>query len=141
MTMHDVSDLSALKAVAADFVKRLKGGDVVYLLGDLGAGKTTFCQFLLQQAGVKERVKSPTYTLYETYAVDGRTYVHMDLYRLADPEELYFLGIEELPDDAVLLVEWPDKGRGVLPEANWVLEFSNQVTDRKLNVLLKKPSI
>ena len=135
---HTITTLSQLQKVANQLKNRIQAGEVVYLLGDLGAGKTTFCQFFLQACGVKEPVKSPTYTLYETYHVGEKLYVHMDLYRLTDPEELYFLGIEELVNGThIILVEWPKKGAGVMPEADWVLEFNLNKLNRTLIIKSK----
>lgn len=135
---QNVNTLSQLKAVAKQLRGQIKSGQLVYLKGDLGAGKTTFTQFFLQACGVKEHVKSPTYTLYETYQVAEQIYVHMDLYRLTDPEELYFLGIEDIINRKnIILVEWPIKGHGVLPEADWILNFKLEDLNRTLTITLK----
>ncbi|MCX7555132.1 tRNA (adenosine(37)-N6)-threonylcarbamoyltransferase complex ATPase subunit type 1 TsaE [Marinicella sp. S1101] len=138
-TVHEVKNLSQLRDVATAFKSSLKPGAVIYLAGDLGAGKTTFTQNLLAACGVKEHVKSPTYNLYETYQGSDLGFVHMDLYRLTDPEELYFLGIEDLIDgQQVLLVEWPDKGAGVMPKADWMLLFEAQNLNRTLTITSEK---
>ncbi len=135
---RNVKTLSQLKAVAEQLSKQIKPGELVYLKGDLGAGKTTFTQFYLQYCGVKQHVKSPTYTLYETYQVAEQKYIHMDLYRLTDPEELYFLGIEDIINGQyIILVEWPGKGQGVLPEADWIIDFQLEHLNRTLTITLK----
>lgn len=91
-------------------------GAVIYLEGELGAGKTTLARGLLRALGVSGTVRSPTYTLMEPYAVSGRSVLHMDLYRLSDPAELWELGLDSYPVEQTLwLVEWPERGGGLLP--------------------------
>ena len=135
MSVHAIDSLDQLQALAKQFSQQVSPGEVIYLDGDLGSGKTTFTQFFLQACGVTGHVKSPTYTLYESYQLQQQNYIHMDLYRLSDPEELYFLGLEDLVNGAnILLVEWPQKGHGVIPAADWVLSFLLDGQQRTLKI-------
>lgn len=94
----------------------------IYLEGQLGAGKTAFSRHFIQALGVKGAIKSPTYTLIEPYELPALTVLHADLYRLASPVELFDLGL--LEESGIWLIEWPEKGAGVLPEADIVLKLS-----------------
>src|SRR5690606_27309192 len=104
-------DEAALVALATDLAGRTHDGGVIFLEGELGAGKTTFARALLRARGVGERVKSPTYSLIESYSGSGHPAHHLDLYRIADPGELEWLGLADLvTPGALLLVEWPERG-------------------------------
>ncbi|MDG4812548.1 tRNA (adenosine(37)-N6)-threonylcarbamoyltransferase complex ATPase subunit type 1 TsaE [Hydrogenovibrio sp. 3SP14C1] len=99
-------------------------GWMIYLKGDLGAGKSFFSRAFVQSFLPEQKVKSPTYALVENYQTDLGTIQHFDLYRLCDPEELEFLAIRDLlTPPFVALVEWPTKGEGVLPEADVLIEL------------------
>lgn len=105
----------------------------IFLSGDLGAGKTTFSRGFIQSFGHPGNVKSPTYTLIETYQLPDITIHHLDLYRLEDPEELEYLGIDDIcQDQGVCLIEWPERGAGVLPEATLSLELTHLKHGREM---------
>jgi tRNA threonylcarbamoyladenosine biosynthesis protein TsaE len=109
-------------ALGGDLVDAIGSGDVVYLSGDLGMGKTTLVRGLLRGMGFTDRVKSPSYGLVESYAFDHPRWPsqvhHLDLYRLTDPEEMAFLGLEDLIGaDRLMVVEWPERGQDLLPPA------------------------
>ena len=109
-------DEQALTSLAQRFAPAVREGAVIHLSGELGAGKTTFARALLKAIGVGERVKSPTYSLVESYRVGALDVHHLDLYRIADPGELEWLGLSDLATpSALLLVEWPERGGDALP--------------------------
>jgi tRNA threonylcarbamoyladenosine biosynthesis protein TsaE len=118
------ADAAATEAAGAALARALSPGVVVHLAGDLGAGKTTFVRGLLQALQPGQRVKSPTYTLVERYRAGALDVLHLDLYRLGDPEDLEFLGVREDSGHAVLLVEWPQRAGDRLPAADLAVSLS-----------------
>jgi len=122
-------------AFASTIARVLQPGNVVFLQGDLGVGKTTLVRGILQHFGHKGAVKSPTYTLVEPYELSGQKIYHFDLYRLGDPEELEYMGGRDYFDSrSICLVEWPEKADGFLPKADINLLIFHQDNGRKLNV-------
>lgn len=125
-------DEAATVALGQRLAPVLRDGGVVYLRGELGAGKTTFARALLRALGVGERVKSPTYSLLERYTVNGHDAFHLDLYRIAEAGELEWLGLDELDSPgAIVLVEWPERGRGALPAPDLEVALEHAGTGRR----------
>ncbi|NID05366.1 tRNA (adenosine(37)-N6)-threonylcarbamoyltransferase complex ATPase subunit type 1 TsaE [Luteibacter jiangsuensis] len=134
-------DEAATIALGQRLAERLQGGLVVYLHGDLGAGKTTFARAFLRALGVGERVKSPTYSLIEGYELEGRRAYHLDLYRIADPGELEWLGLDSLAEPgAIVLVEWPERGTGALPPVDLEIRFRHDGSGRVVSFEPRSPA-
>ncbi|MFH3720066.1 tRNA (adenosine(37)-N6)-threonylcarbamoyltransferase complex ATPase subunit type 1 TsaE [Acinetobacter baumannii] len=129
MVLNHEEDTQRLAQALAQHVQ----AGVIYLIGDLGAGKTTLTRYFLQALGHKGSVKSPTYTLVEPYKINNKEIFHFDLYRLYDPYELELMGIRDYLDiqDALFLFEWPSKGGDEIPEADIVIDI--QKSDDELN--------
>jgi tRNA threonylcarbamoyladenosine biosynthesis protein TsaE len=125
LRLADSRATEALGAALARAHAGTQGHAVLYLSGELGAGKTTCVRSLLRTLGVVGTVRSPTYTLVEVYALAGLTCVHVDLYRVHGPAEVAELGLRDyFATDCLLLVEWPEKGGSALPPADLELELS-----------------
>ena len=148
MAVSDISPSLALAlpneaatiALARGVAPVLLDGGVLYLRGELGAGKTTFARALLRAMGVGERVKSPTYSLLERYTINGRDAFHLDLYRIADAGELDWLGLDELDaPDTIVLVEWPERGGAALPRPDLELMLEHQGQGRGACLSARSP--
>src|SRR5580704_4406080 len=119
-------DEEATARFAADIAAALEPGDLVTLSGDLGAGKTTFARALIRILASDEAIEvpSPTFTFMQTYELPRFTLVHADLYRLSGSAELAELGFDDLPEGAVVLLEWPDRAAGFLPADRFDIAFT-----------------
>ena len=136
---HWLANEAATLALGAQLAT-LPCPQVVYLYGDLGAGKTTLVRGALRALGYEGAVRSPTYTLLERYELGGQVIVHFDLYRLADPEELHALGLRELLEEAAMLFfEWPERGEGLLPPATLTLRFDLEGEGRRVQGIVPQP--
>lgn len=132
-----LKDEAATVKAGTQLAVALNTGAVIYLEGDLGAGKTTFTRGVLRACGYQGSVKSPTYTLCEPYELsDDRQLCHFDLYRLSNPEELEFLGIRDyIASNAILFIEWPSRGEGWLPPADLSVSLSESGEGRELTMV------
>jgi tRNA threonylcarbamoyladenosine biosynthesis protein TsaE len=114
---------------------------VIHLAGPLGAGKTTFARALLGALGVGARVKSPTYTLIESYVVGDLTAHHLDLYRIAAADEVEWLGLRDLAAGKQLwLIEWPERALAAIPRPDLIVELAHVANARDLTLTAFAPA-
>ncbi len=136
--LQAVPDEDTVAVLASRFARLIKAPMTLFLEGDLGAGKTTFARAFIHALGYEAYVKSPSYGLLETYSISTLTILHLDLYRIEDPEELDYLALRDLYDEqSVLLVEWPQKGVNHLPAPDLVLQFSDDTETRFISGFAK----
>jgi tRNA threonylcarbamoyladenosine biosynthesis protein TsaE len=128
--VFDLPDSGATEALGAALARSFPGADsgaVVHLRGELGSGKTTCARSLLHALGVTGTVRSPTYTLVDTYGLPALTCVHVDLYRVQSTNEVEELGLREMTGNGYLmLIEWPEKGGVAIPPADLSLLLNYQ---------------
>lgn len=128
-----LADEAATLAFGQRLAAATEGRGLLTLHGDLGSGKTTLSRGLIQALGHKGPVKSPTYTLVEPYELPNARVLHYDLYRLADPDELEFLGVRDFLDaDTLTLIEWPERAGALLPAPDLEIFLTVQGTGRLL---------
>ena len=132
-----VNDLDGIRPIALDLLERLKTGSIVVLVGEMGAGKTTFTQSVLRAMGIEDLEGSPTYSLINEYESQyfGKVY-HMDLYRLNSLDEALDIGIEELLyQNVICFIEWPEKIKELLPDNTiWVYLRANEDLSRIITI-------
>jgi tRNA threonylcarbamoyladenosine biosynthesis protein TsaE len=131
---------------AKKLAKSLKGGEIIALEGDLGAGKTTMTQYIAKAFGVKEKVTSPTFVLMKIYALSPKPkaqslkqLAHVDCYRLDDPQELFYLGIEEYLNrkESVVIIEWADKIRDYLKKFKKIIWIKINLANNSRKFIIK----
>lgn len=128
-------DEASTLTFGAKLAKTLQAGVVIYLVGDLGTGKTTLVRGLLRALGYEGVVKSPTYTLIEHYSVGGFGVYHWDLYRIQKPEELNYVGQGDFFDGvAIHLIEWPERGALCIAKADLVCHLQFEKDGRNIGV-------
>ena len=117
----------------ASLIKGFKNSLLINLIGNLGAGKTTFVRGLIQEFGFDEFVKSPTFTIVESYESDNLKVFHFDLYRIEDDKELQAIGVEDYltEENAITLVEWPEKSKRYFNNPNYIIELNHCDNDEK----------
>ena len=139
--MMELVGESAALEYAGKFASICKPPLIIYLQGDLGSGKTTFARGFISALGHTGNVKSPTFTLVETYELDGVRLFHFDLYRLKAPQELEYLGVRELEgeQDVICLIEWPEKGGEAVPTADLLIKLEYRGDSRSVECHAKSP--
>ncbi len=132
---HHIDSEAATHQLAAEFADTLRPGDLVSLLGPLGAGKTTFVRGVMRAMGYAGRVRSPTFTLINPYPTTPPVH-HADVYRLSDPDELVALGLDDIREEGgVLLVEWADRIPELDEAATWRITITPDETDLDRRVI------
>ena len=121
-------------AFAYEIAPLLKKGDILALYGKLGAGKTFFTQYLCKKLGVNEYVNSPSYVLMNEYLSGDFPIFHLDLYRIKSEEEVLELGLYEIFDSGITIIEWPEIGEDFLPEKTISLKFFYDGDGRRVEV-------
>ncbi len=124
-----------MQQLAASVAEKITVPSLIYLYGELGAGKTTFVRGFLQHLGHTAAVKSPTYTLVEPYTINDMNVYHFDLYRLNDPEELEAIGVRDyLEAQAVCLIEWPERAGELLPPPDLSIQITIEAEHRRVQI-------
>ncbi|CAC9632833.1 tRNA (adenosine(37)-N6)-threonylcarbamoyltransferase complex ATPase subunit type 1 TsaE [bacterium endosymbiont of Bathymodiolus sp. 5 South] len=134
LVFHSELEVAKFAQDLARNVENLNHAIVIYLEGDLGVGKTTIARNFIQTFGFK-RVKSPTYSLVESYQNQTINIHHFDCYRLSDPEELEYIGIREYSQDkSIQLIEWAELGKGMIAPADLIIHITGEDNSRTLTM-------
>lgn len=130
-----LADEQATTALGEALARAIEAGTVVYLCGELGAGKTTLARALLHARGVTGRIKSPTYALVEVYTVSKLNFYHFDFYRFNRPAEWREAGFHEhFRADSICLIEWPERAGNALPPADLRVDFVGASAGRDVEI-------
>jgi tRNA threonylcarbamoyladenosine biosynthesis protein TsaE len=135
-----LASINETEALGARLGRSHPTNAVIYLKGELGAGKTSFVRGFIQSLGHQGHVKSPTYTLIEPYQIGEVSIYHLDLYRLSDPEELEYLGLREMLSSGLCLIEWPEQGGPDLPLPDLTLHFNYHGEGRTVEIIPASPT-
>jgi len=136
-----IKNEQAMLDAGEQLASQLTPGMLVFLVGDLGAGKTTLVRGILKGLGHQGSVKSPTYNLVEPYTINKLPVFHFDLYRLMGGEELEYMGMRDyLNEESVCFVEWPEKAEGLLPEPDLIIKINIYESERELLISKYKDS-
>ncbi len=134
LILKNLNETKELGEKLAQCCSRIESPCIIYLQGDLGVGKTTLAQFFIQYFGF-DKVKSPTYTLVESYQDDKVDIHHFDCYRLTDPEELEYIGIRDFHRvNSLQIIEWPELGKGALAQPDISIKLSGNGDTRKVSI-------
>lgn len=132
-----IKNIKEMKKFAQEFSKTLNGGEVILLNGDLGAGKTTFTQFVLENLGVDEPVSSPSFTIMKSYKTEKFNFYHFDMYRIEDESETYEIGFEDYiqnnPRD-IVFIEWSERVLDLLDKTNCKTITIERIDENKRKV-------
>lgn len=132
----ELKTIEDTESLGAKLWEILPSKSLVFLNGELGAGKTTLVRGVLRATGYSGAVKSPTFTIVEEYLIGDRKILHFDLYRITDPEELEWIGIHDyMAQDSLCFIEWSELGRGFLPEPDLILNLSINGQERLAELL------
>jgi tRNA threonylcarbamoyladenosine biosynthesis protein TsaE len=132
------------KKIAAEFARTLKGGELVFLVGDLGSGKTTFVRGFAEALGYHDPVRSPSFTLVNRYKVSKNCIaeiIHVDLYRIKTSDELRALALDEEigRNDAVIFIEWPERAEGLLGKSSHEIRFTVSNNTYGIDIITRRP--